>query len=321
MPGSYERIHYGLRPAKAIERKMLCEAFQRLAPFGAVKTYRYIGFGSTYFSDFILLHKTLGISNMISLERDIVNKERFLFNRPFGCVRIKFGESNDILPALNWNVRTILWLDYDGKLDGKALADVKFACASTLPGSVVIVTVNAQPEKAEDIALDDLAEYRLQRLIGAVGKDKVPLDVEGKHLNAWGTATISRRIILNQIQETLTQRNGGRDPGSRILFNQLFHFRYADGAKMLTVGGILIDEGQTHLLNQCAFNNLSFIETDEEPYLIEAPNLTYREIRHLDAQLPCDDIAQLRVPAIPQDDVMRYTRVYRYFPTFAETEA
>jgi hypothetical protein len=54
MSSSYRKINYTLRPAKNIERKMLCEAFHKLHPFGKVQNYRYIGFGSTYFSDFIL---------------------------------------------------------------------------------------------------------------------------------------------------------------------------------------------------------------------------------------------------------------------------
>src|SRR5688572_20955159 len=98
MAGSYERINYGLRPAKSIERKMLCEAFRRLSEFGSVESYVYIGFGSTYFSDFNLFHKQLGIRNMISLEKDKNNKARFEFNRPFKCITIEYGHSNEILP-------------------------------------------------------------------------------------------------------------------------------------------------------------------------------------------------------------------------------
>ncbi len=61
MKPSYEKIHYGLRPAKNIERKMMCECFWRLSAFHPVHNYRYIGFGSVYFSDFLLFHKVLGI--------------------------------------------------------------------------------------------------------------------------------------------------------------------------------------------------------------------------------------------------------------------
>jgi hypothetical protein len=148
MTGSYRQINFSLRPAKSIERKMLCEAFRRLAEFGHVSDYRYIGFGSTYFSDFILVHKTLAIRNMLSIERDDFNKARFEFNRPFHCIKLYFGESNDVLPELGWrDVRTICWLDYDGKLDSSVLTDVRLFCANAVSGSVLVVTVNAEPDQ------------------------------------------------------------------------------------------------------------------------------------------------------------------------------
>ena len=93
MTGSYEKINYALRPAKSIERKMLCEVFRRLTPLGKLESYRYIGFGSTYFTDFILFHKSLGINSMISIEKDEGNKDRFNFNLPFRCINLKFGSS------------------------------------------------------------------------------------------------------------------------------------------------------------------------------------------------------------------------------------
>src|SRR3954447_22525223 len=86
---SYERINYGLRPAKTIERKMLADTFRRLTTFGSLSSYRYVGFGSTYFSDFIAFHRALNITNMISVEKDEENAERFDFNVPFKCVKME----------------------------------------------------------------------------------------------------------------------------------------------------------------------------------------------------------------------------------------
>ena len=77
MGKSYEEINYAIRPAKCIERKMLCEAFRKLSVFGDVKNYRYIGFGSPFFNDFYLFHKNLSINNMICIEKHEEDKERF----------------------------------------------------------------------------------------------------------------------------------------------------------------------------------------------------------------------------------------------------
>lgn len=321
IPRSYEKIHYGLRPAKNVQRKMMCEVFRKLSVFGKVEFYRYIGFGSTYFSDFILFHKSLGTTNMVSIERDVEHRERFEFNRPYGCIRIEFAESNEVLPSLEWNARTILWLDYDVRLDASVLTDVHFFCAFAAPGSVIAVTVDARPDKIPDeVPAEERDTHRLLGLKDRVGEEKVPPTVNGADLAGWGSANVSRTIITNEISETLNERNGGLEPGSQLLYEQLFNFQYDDGTKMLTVGGLLYDEGQTEHVARCKFESIPFVRSNQEAYLIEIPNLTYKEIRHLDRQLPVDDPADLEGPGIPPEDLEKYAGLYRYFPTFAEAE-
>jgi hypothetical protein len=312
---SYERINYSLRPAKSIERKMLCEAFRRLSEFRGVESYQYIGFGSTYFSDFQLFHKALNLSTMLSFERDVENSDRFRFNRPYHCIEMRFGDSNDLLPDVNWEIPSILWLDYDGKLDESVLQDVKTAFSKASPGSVVIVSVNAHPARGNEADPD----FRLKQLKDSVGETKVPATVTAKDLREWGTARAYRSIIHNEIDETLSDRNGARPLGTKLKYRQLFNFHYADGAKMLTVGGILYDEGQTGRLQSCNFDALKFTRTGVDPYFIEPPNLTYREMRHIDTFLPIRD-AEILLPGVPAQDIQRYSELYRYFPHFAETE-
>jgi hypothetical protein len=312
MPKSYERINYSLRPAKNIERKMLCEAFRRLSPFATVESYRYIGFGSTYFSDFELVHRTLGIGNMISIERDEENAARFIFNRPYRCITIRFGESTGVLPEILWNVRTILWLDYDGVLDATVLSDVSLFVANAVSGSVIVVTINADPERL------DPERSRLGRLQERL-PGRIPPDVEEGGLALWGTAALYRRILTNQIEQTLVDRNGGRPAGTRIQYHQLFNFQYSDGARMLTLGGVLAEEGQVGVVGQCAFQQLPFVRVGVDPFLIAPPNLTFREIRHLDSQLPQDG-EPVQAPGVPARDIEAYSLLYRHFPMFGESE-
>ena len=60
MTASYRLIDYSLRPAKFAERRMLSEMFSRLKVFGSLESYRYIGFGSIWFTDCVLFHRALG---------------------------------------------------------------------------------------------------------------------------------------------------------------------------------------------------------------------------------------------------------------------
>lgn len=321
MKGSYEKINYSLRPAKTIERKMLCDAFRRLSPFGKLESYRYVGFGSTYFSDFILFHKSLGMNHMISIEKDKSNEERFKFNVPYKCIKLEFGNSNNVLPNLSWLTRSIVWLDYDSTLNSSSLADIKFLIKNVCSGSLVIISVNAHPFGGNINDIEMIPQRRLENLKKNVGENKIPVEINGKHLGGWGTAKVYRRIIQNEISETLNDINGGREKGSRLMYRQLFNFNYSDGAKMLTTGGILYDEGQQNIVEQCAFQDLHYIKRDHTPYEIKVPNLTYREIHHLDTQLPREKGVILEAKSIPQVDIEKYEKIYRYFPNFSETDS
>ena len=318
MAASYERIHYGLRPAKNVQRKMLAEAFRRLSEFGSLESYRYVGLGSPYFNDFILFHKSLGIRQMISIERDVGNRRRFEFNRPFNCVQMNFGESTEVLPRLSWLTKTILWLDYDGTLEPSVFADVKLFCASAVSGSVLIVTVNAEP-----VQLDPDVP-RVLELQNRLGRERVPPELTEEDLTQWGTARVYRRILTSHILETLAERNGGLSRENKFEFMQLFYFCYKDGSdRMLTVGGLVYEKGQSTNVAKCGFDLLSFVRDGHRrktPCLIDVPKLTYKEMRYLDRQLPRNKKGRLAVPKVPAADVKTYERIYRYFPTFAEAE-
>ena len=180
MATSSRLINYRLRPAKSIERKMLCEAFRKLSIFGSTETFRYVGLGSFYFVDFVILHKELGITNMISIERDVQNIERYEFNKPYNNIRIHDGESSDVLIRLPWDMRTIVWLDYDGRLDKSILGDVATFCMKALPVSLLVVSVNSHAEKFDpEKKVGEIGELRLAELRERVGEENVPVPDQG----------------------------------------------------------------------------------------------------------------------------------------------
>ena len=307
MASSFRAIDYSIRPAKHIERKMLAETFRRLDKFCAIDLYQYVGFGSIYFSDFLLFHKILGIKEMVSIELDTNNKDRFEFNRPFNCIKMKFGHSNIVLPTLNFKKKTITWLDYDGTLNSNVLQDISTVCFNSTSGSILTVSVNAR--NLDNIeALGDL-----------VGEGKVPLGITKKDLHKWGTAKVYRDIITNEITQTLQNRNSLATKEDSFVYKQLFNFHYSDDVEMLTVGGIIFQNKYLDTYQSCDFENIPFVKPDSEPFLIKVPRLTYREIRHLDKQLPTKSVSKILASAIPQADLEHYAKLYRYFPTFAET--
>src|SRR5580658_3613252 len=118
MANSFRKIDYRLRPAKAVERRMMAETFMRLRSFASLESYRYVGMGSVYFSDFSLFHTMCGFDPMVSLEEtdDATEQNRFKMNVPLGNINVAFGHSNTTLPSLQWDLRSVVWLDYDGVL-------------------------------------------------------------------------------------------------------------------------------------------------------------------------------------------------------------
>lgn len=313
MTASYRAVNYVLRPSKCVERKMLGEALRRLSSFCSLEKYWYIGFGSTYFSDFYLFHKMLNITKMDSIEKDTGNKKRFEFNRPYRCIKLHFGDSNSVLPALDWNSsRAIVWLDYDGGLTEEVLVDIKTVFSSAISGSAIMISVNADPSEPPS--------ERRNTLVNKLGRSRVSETISKSHFAKWGTAKIYRNIIQNEIQETLSDRSGGCSEEEELTYQQIFNFRYEDRAKMLTVGGILYKKSEEESFKGCNFEQLEFIKKSTESYLIRVPNLTYRELRHLDRYFPITGISSTTLPGVPQKDIEDYSKIYRYFPMFAETE-
>lgn len=308
---SFQRINYALRPAKNVERKMLAETFHHLSRFQPVREYRYIGLGSVYFSDFVLFHKTLGITDMICIERETGSADRVEFNRPFGCVKIEMSSTAGVLPSLGWDKRSITWLDYDSVLSAGTLSDVDTVVSRAPSGSVLAVTLNAHPRLLED-SIDDMRED--------LGAEILPERIGPSDLEGWKGAGFYWSILSESIRTSLERRNDGHTDPSPMMFEQLFHFHYQDSSKMFTLGGLLYSEAETTLRDACGFHQLDFYRPGPEAFLIDVPKLTFREIRHLDRRLPSGHPNEVDLRGIPVEDLERYARLYRFFPGFVEAE-
>jgi hypothetical protein len=110
-------IDYRIRPAKNVERKMLLEICSRMARVQEMSSYRHVGMGSIYFVDFSLFHRAFGIDSMISLEGREGLMERCEWNRPFDCIEVRPTSVAAALAELRSDVPTIMWLDYEDRLD------------------------------------------------------------------------------------------------------------------------------------------------------------------------------------------------------------
>ena len=229
---NFESINYNLRAAKNVERKMLCEAFNRLTALDDIKNYRYVGFGSAYFTDFNLFHKSLGITKLLSIEKEdaLEYKSRIDFNKPFSCIDIVYGESNSILPRLDWQKwkKTMVWLDYTNKLNAQIIGDITTVLSYIKPGSVFLISVNIEQDTHNLAAKPDIQAWRLTMLESRMEKKNVPSRANGLMLNVNDNKSIIREIIDNSINSALNIRNGGIRKDYKLIYKQLFNFYYKD---------------------------------------------------------------------------------------------
>ena len=322
---SFEKFDYTLRPAKNVERKMIGETFARLSGIAPLVEYRYVGLGAIAFADFILFHQRLGISDMVSMEEKVEERHRVCFNRPYSCIKIKWGTASEVLPKLSWTKRAIVWLDYDEPLTSSVLSDISTVVASIRTGSAIIVTVDVQDRVRRG---PDMAQARMKKLRKRVDEVRIPQGTTGTRLGGWGLARVCRDIIDNQIAEALADRNAPLladrnappDEDEVLAYKQLFNFQYADKARMLTVGGYIANPQDRNQVSPSDFEDLDFIRFGKDPYLIEVPVLTRREAALLNKLLPQSAPLVPRPEWLPARDRKNYGKVYRHYPTYLEAE-
>ncbi|MCL4203463.1 MAG: hypothetical protein KJ000_13250 [Pirellulaceae bacterium] len=290
---------------------MLVDALQSLATAGfQIRDYQYTGMGSIFFVDFILFHKLLGIHRMLSVEFSERIERRVKFNRPFGGVTIEIGSVGEFIPQLSRDLKHLVWLDYDDHLTPEHLQDASLAGTFLTPGSILLVTVDAEPPIP----------------VEAGGNPKVWREyfVENAGLfidPSWTDEQFSRSLlpktIVNIVVRALQSGLAGR---SNVEFAPMFNFRYADGHEMVTVGGMMVTESEQRQLISSGLVHASYtrFNLEEEAYTIRVPRLTRKERAYLDAWMPCLDDWLPDEFELRAEDVLAYRDVYRFFPAFAE---
>lgn len=324
---SYEKINYLLRPNKSVERKMVCEMLSSISTVNDMATYQYIGFGSTYFADFSLFHRNLGISQMISIEGEERATDRCEFNKPFSCIELKIGESSNVLPNLKINSQnSIVWLDYDGIISETVFSDINTVVGMMRPDSFFMLSINAELRMLQMEITEEGENDARQALISRIGEQRFPNQYREQKLKDQLYLKILYQCIMQEIQTVIQKRNGMEE--NKVTFHQSIHFEYRDGARMITIGGFLFreDEEESHL-NKMGIQHLSFYRNSSTAYSIKCPILSLREIQELNSHLPCKAMnekgvfedEELNKFPIDNRDINQYALLYRYFPNYAET--
>lgn len=316
MAGSYLRFNYNVRASKSVERKMILEVLKDLCPPSVIKDYQYIGFGSVFYTDFRLFHKDLNICDMVCIEREVDDKDRFEFNKPYKCINLMMGDSFEILPKLDWAKKSITWLDYEDKLLPTMFDDIRTVISNAKNKSFFIVTCNATP-----------SSYRKEATISEVELYKFREDFKGiANINLTASDFTAKKIIpllhnmfTSFIEDILNQKNAGISSENQLVFKQIFNLRYQDNSAMYTFGGVFISPNEVNQIEDDV-KKYDFVRTGVPIYEIDVPKLTNREIDGLNSHLPnslTTFIAETTA-FIPENFRKAYFKLYKHFPNYME---
>lgn len=315
---------YNLRPNKAIDRSLFIQTLIGLNNVLPISEYSYTGFGSYLFDDFKLVHDTLGISKMVSLEREKEDYDRAIYNKPYNCIEIINTTSSDYLSnlAIGDESHGIYWLDYTAPSElGTQLADYATILNISNANDIIKITLNANPDALGKCQDPDLIQtFRLNTL-----KERVP----DKYLfPGISTDDVTRKnypVTLLRILKAIAMESLiDSPPYSPYFFMPLFSCVYADGQQMLTFTGIVLDSHEKEQqiktsLSQFPHNNFKW----DKPCLIEIPHLTIREITEINKYLPNNEIRQILIEKFPfifsekeKEIVESYISYYKYYPSY-----
>lgn len=309
---SFDTVNYSLRPSKNIQRQLVFGGVRHLQSHMDMDRLVYVGFGSIWFSDFLIAHKALGINDMVSIEAHEIGYKRARFNVPYATVEVMHGPSDEVLPQLYIDERLrgrpwLVWLDYDYELNEAVRGDLRSVIENVPANSVFVVTFNGQeskygsaPERPE----------RLRQLLGAVVPDSLS-KAQCKDEAMQETLASLTLDYMTSVAADLA-RPGGFVPAFRII--------YRDNAPMVTVGGVLPSRGAARIASDEILRQ-SWPGMPVVP--VKAPHLTPREAAALQAKLP-RSVALLRADVqalgfdLDEEQLAAYQRYYKEYPSFAQ---
>jgi len=302
---------------------MIIDALQRLAAAGfPITEYQYTGFGAIYFVDFIMLHKLLGMTKLLSLELDKTLETRVSFNKPFSCVEIKMVSASSEIPNLSRDSRHLVWLDYDGVLRRDFLSDIQSAITVLPAGSILLVTIDVEPPEDHDY---EQVEPNFDSSKEVLGPKQWKAYFEyhasgflnlGLSEGDFGKSELLQRSI-DVLRAAFTRSIVARP---EMQFLPMFHFDYRDTHRMLTMGGMIAGRSEARMIRASTIDDAIYHRGDfaDPPFEIKVPPLTRKERTYLDREMPCPDGWTPKEFKLDPEVARRYREIYRFLPAFAE---
>jgi hypothetical protein len=307
---SFNLVNYSLRPNKGIQRSLVFEGVRILQTQLDLENLLYVGFGSIWFTDFMMAHKLLQVRDMISIEATEIGFQRAKFNQPYKTVVVKEGLSYDVLPNLfkasELSVRPwLVWLDYDKGLDESKTDDLRLVIENAPPNSILITTF-----PCTGLGKPGNRPERIQKLLGSIVPDDLSKESCADEKLPETLLTLTSDFMVSVASSA--SRPGGFIPAFRL--------SYQDGTPMITIGGVLPTKGAVAAAKSAILSK-DWPGISLDP--IVTPPLTLKEAAMLQAQLPSSHpLTRRAVQALGFDledqQIRSFERYYQYYPIFAQ---
>lgn len=314
---SFRKVHYGLRPSKQVERRMIIDALLLLAEAGfPVRDYHYLGMGSVHFVDFAMIHKFLGILKMTSVEASPKLTNRIEFNRPYrNAVETIVGkEIGEIISKIEENTSYLVWLDYDNVLSDYMIRDIILSISKLAAGSILLITIDTElPKFVGDDGEREMAPAETRAFFEAQAGPYLARFSKDEDYCYGNLSNVTREAIQGAIRYGIS---GIPDKE----FFPLFNFLYKDTNRMLTVGGMVGGQSEKRKIRRSSLRNTVYARFDlsAEPCYISVPPLTRKEVMYLESYMPANQDWRPDEFELSDEDVSQFRQIYRFFPTYAE---
>ena len=303
-------VSYDLRPAKQTERRILLDlvALGRACGF-ELSDYRYVGMGANRFYDFLLLHRYLGIHNMVSLEHDPNMVERARFNAPYDFIEVREQSTTDFIRFDAFGGRSIYWFDYDGAIGPEVTADIYALRKTVSPGDFIFVTVSGEPPRAVRKKNSSQRVDWYTETFPDVANQIQPEDCEDSTFNQ-----SVHKLLRTTFRHAFST--------AAHVFSMPLQILYRDSTEMVTVGGCYLRAADNEVFRQRCQQELPFLDVEGRvPYSIQRLSLSERERQVFDLAATGRSGAfdQLMSMGFKDHHVDRHRELIRYIPRYVET--
>jgi hypothetical protein len=326
-------VNYALRPHKFVDRRVFVEVIGRYAKFASIDKHVYVGLGSFAMEDHKLMNMSFGTNPLLSLEIDPDVLKRQKFNTPLPCIKPTGYSTGDYVVRkkaiyeemqVSPESNSIVWFDMTDFDTIRAHLDTfSMLLAVSQPGDIVRMTVDVDEKtlarRKDDETFDALQARRFIELQEQLGPQLRPGARQTDLNKKLGIAN----LVCHAFRLTAEQ---AFERNENFKFEPISLTSYADGHRMLSVTGIVVEEARSkECLQRMDLSNVpGAVSGWHELIDIQIPQLTVWEKLVIDRKVHAGKSKNLGTvidfklhETVSTVELLKgYSKFQRFYPTF-----